>query len=727
MNRAATRVAASRGGHASVRETSTGWLNELVREALAPAALAVSALMSVLAVVTPLVVPPEVGHSIASAAAAVAVASGLTWLALRRWPPPARLAHPIAAWIASCVLFACAAYLFYLPDPRQTTTLMLVAIASGGLLASRRWLTLHLAGVLAVFAFGALRAPTDPQWLHFGFALAFSFVLAVLFHEVRLRTLARLHASGGEVARELAERARAEQALRESEARFRQIFELAPVMMHSLDVDGRLLAVNQRWLEETGYARESVIGRSITAVLTPESAERTVREGLPRLWREGALRDVELRIVRHDRSVFDARLDACVVPAADGAKTDLAVLRNVSANKRAASERERLRQQLFEARKLESLGLLAGGIAHDFNNLLAAILGNAHLALETLRAGAEEQAAVADIRAAAERGALLTRQLLSYAGRAPIERVPVDLSGQIREVAKIVQRGLATTVAMRFDLADSLPAVEVDPGQLQQVIMNLLRNAADALGPEGGEISARTGLARLERAELASLVAGAGLEPGLYVHFDITDDGCGMDAETRDRLFDPFFTSKESGHGLGLPVALGVVRAHGGGIAVDSDPAAGTSFRVYLPASSRAPAAIAPTPATELRGSGVVLVADDEPSVRRVARRVLERFGYDVIEAGDGATAVECAREADTQLVAALIDLRMPGGGIETARALRELDPELPILMQSGFDPGGAVERHGLDGAVGFIAKPFTPQALGEALRALIAKDPRKQ
>jgi len=709
-----------------VRDATSEWMNELVREALAPTALATALVASALAFVTPFAVPPEAAGGITRTAATVACLDGLTWFLLRRRPPPARFVHPIAAWIAATALGATASYLAYLPDPRQTTALMLVALAAGGLLASRRWLAIHLSGALAVFAFGALRAPSDTQWLPFGLALAFSFVLAVLFHEVRLRTLARLRASRAELERQLGEREQIEEALRRSEARFRQIFEAAPVMMHSVDTEGRLLSVNEKWLEETGYRREEVIGRSVTSVLTPECAERTVREGLPRLWREGGIRDVELRLVRRDRSVFDAHLDATVVAGVDGEPVDLAVLRNVSASKRTAAERERLRQQLFEARKLESLGLLAGGIAHDFNNLLAAILGNAHLALERLPEGGEEHLAVTEIREAAERGALLTRQLLSYAGRAPVERVPVDLSEQIREVAKLVQRALAATVTTRFDLADSLPAVEVDPGQLQQVIMNLLRNAADALGPTGGEIAVRTGLARLERAELASLVAGAGLEPGLYVHFDIADDGCGMDAETRERLFDPFFTSKESGHGLGLPVALGVVRAHGGGIAVDSAPGAGTCFRVYLPASSRAPRAIASETPVELRGSGRVLVADDEAPVRRVARRVLERIGYEVVEAADGRTAREQLREAETPFVAALLDLRMPGGGVETARALRAIDPALPILIQSGFDPDGSVERLGLDGAVGFLAKPFTPQSLGAALHALLAKSERK-
>jgi PAS domain S-box-containing protein len=703
------------------------WLNELVRDTLAPSALMLALVASALVLVVPMVQPPEVASPVTRVVAAVAFLDGVTWLLLRKRTPPAHLAHPISAWISATVLLAMASVLAHSPDPRQTTILMLVAVASGGLLASRRWLAVHLAGVFAVFALGALSAPSDPQWLHFGFSLAFSFALAVLFHEVRLRMLGRLGASRADFARELGERGRAEDALRQSEARFRQIFEAAPVMMHSLDTDGRLISVNSKWLEETGYEREDVIGRSVTAVLTPESAERVVRDGLPRLWREGGMRDIEIRIVRKDRSVFDARVDATVVRGEGALAVDLAVLRNVSASKRAALERERLRQQLFEARKLESLGLLAGGIAHDFNNLLAAILGNAHLALETLPEDHEERGALDEIRAAAERGALLTRQLLSYAGRAPVERVPVDLSGQIREVARITQSALSSTAALRFDLADSLPAVEVDPGQLQQVIMNLLRNAADALGPEGGEIAVRTGLARLERAELAGLVAGAGLEPGLYVHFDIADDGCGMDSDTRDHLFDPFFTSKQSGHGLGLPVALGVVRAHGGGIAVDSTPGAGTCFRVYLPASSRAPQAVAADAPAELAGSGRVLVADDEAPVRRVARRVLERLGYEVVEASDGDTARERMREADEPFTAAVLDLRMPGGGVETAHALRAIDPELPILIQSGFDPDGAVERLGIDGAVGFVAKPFTPQALGAALRILLAGAGRKR
>jgi PAS domain S-box-containing protein len=498
-------------------------------------------------------------------------------------------------------------------------------------------------------------------------------------------------------------------------------------MMHSIDREARIVAVNDKWIEETGYARHEVIGRAVTAVLTPESAETVVRETLPRFWREGAIHDVAVRLARRDGSSFDALLDAVRVEQQDGTASSLTVLRNESVRKRAEAERERLRHQLFEARKLESLGLLAGGIAHDFNNLLGAILGNAHLTLETLEADHPERPAIAEIQSAAERGALLTRQLLSYAGRAPVERVAVDLSEQAREVAALLRRVLPPDVELRFDLADSLPAVDVDPGQLQQVVMNLLRNAADAVGPTGGQITVRTSLARLERPELAHLVVDAGLEPGVYVRLDISDDGCGMDAETRERLFDPFYTSKDGGHGLGLPVALGVVRAHGGGIALESETGVGTCFRVYLPASSRVPEPRHADDESPIqRGSGRLLIADDEDAVRRVARRILERQGYAVTEAADGGAAIECVREAEAPFVAALLDLRMPGGGVETARALRELDPELPILLQSGFDADDATGRVGVDGPTAFLAKPYSPRALGEALHALLARSERK-
>jgi CheY-like chemotaxis protein len=256
--------------------------------------------------------------------------------------------------------------------------------------------------------------------------------------------------------------------------------------------------------------------------------------------------------------------------------------------------------------------------------------------------------------------------------------------------------------------------------------MNLLRNAADAVSPAGGQITVRTSLERLERPEFAHLVVGAGLEPGVYVRLDISDDGCGMDLETRERIFDPFFTSKDSGHGLGLAVALGVVRAHGGGIALESEPGAGTCFRVYLPASSRDAEPRCDDDSPVQRGSGRVLIADDDDAVRRVARRILERQGYQVVEAADGGAALECVREAEAPFVAALLDVRMPGGGVETARALRELDPELPILLQSGFDADDATGRVGADGPTAFLAKPYSPRTIGEALRALLARSERK-
>jgi PAS domain S-box-containing protein len=711
---------------ASVDDQRVQWLDGVVRDSLAPTALAAALVTVLLAITQPLLVPPEARLAIVASSLATALALGSLWLVLQRFEPPAYLAHPIAATMALLGYLNTGVFFAELSDPRHTTTLMLIVFASGCVVLSRRWLAAHLAGALLVFAAAAWSAPTDPAWAHFGVAIAFAMVIAALLHEVRLRTLQRLRASLDELTHELSERGQAEDALRAGEARFRQIFEHAPVMMQTIDREARIVAVNDKWLEETGYARDGVVGRPVTAVLTPESAEAMVRETLPRFWREGAIRDVAMRLACRDGSSFDVLLDAVVLAMPDGAATNLSVLRNVTARKRAEAERERFRHQLFEARKLESLGLLAGGIAHDFNNLLGAILGNAHLVLETLEAEHPERPSINEIKAAAERGALLTRQLLSYAGRAPADRVPVDLSEQTREVAELLRRVLPPDVVLRFELADSLPAVEVDPGQLQQVVMNLLRNAADAVGAAGGQITVRTSLARLDRPELARLVTGAGLEPGVYVRLDITDDGCGIDVETRERLFDPFFTSKEGGHGLGLPVALGVVRAHGGGIALDSEPGEGTTFRVYLPASSRIPEPRCDPDSPVQRGSGRVLIADDEESVRRVARRILERQGYGVVEAGDGVTAVECVREAEEHFVAALLDVRMPGGGVETARAMRELDPELPILLQSGFDADDAAGRVGVDAPTAFLAKPYSPRALGEALGALLARSQRK-
>lgn len=710
-----------------MRERRSQWLNEMVGESLRSVAMTAAAVTGVLALMHAVLMGPELVVPTTAAVGGACLFNAIVWLVIRRRTVSPQWVHPVAAVIAGSLLLAHAIFLAWVPDPRETTSLILLAIAAGGLLASRRWLLVHLAGGLAVFASAALRAPADPQWLHFGVAFAVSGVLAGLFHEVRLRTLYRLRASLDALELELAERARAEEALRQSEARFRRIYDFAPVMMHSIDAEGCLVAVNEKWLQETGYAREEVIGRSITSVLAPESAEIAVRDGLPRLWRTGAIRDIELRMLRRDGSLIEVAIDAVALDALADGGVSLSVLRNVTGSNRAQADRERLRHQLFEARKLESLGLLAGGIAHDFSNLLTAVLGNAHLVLEALAPDHPQRAAVTEIKAVAERGRLLTRQLLSYSGRTPAERVPLDLSAQVGEVTALLRRSLRPAVSLHFDLADSLPAVEVDPGQLQQVIMNLVRNAADALGPTSGTITLRTGLARLERSELAALVAGAGLEPGVYVRLEIADDGCGMDAETRDRLFDPFFTRKSNGHGLGLPVALGVVRAHGGGIALDSEPGFGTCFRVYLPASTRAPVTDVVVPEAPDPGPhGHVLLADDDAAVRRVARRMLERIGYAVTEAADGAAAVEHAREAVVPFQIAVIDLRMPGGGIETARLLRGLDAELPIVFQSGFDASGEIERAALGGGISFLPKPYLPHELGDALRAALRDTDRK-
>jgi PAS domain S-box-containing protein len=383
------------------------------------------------------------------------------------------------------------------------------------------------------------------------------------------------------------------------------------------------------------------------------------------------------------------------------------------------TERRRIEEQLRHTQKLESLGVLAGGVAHDFNNLLTGILGNSSLALDNVGPNHPNRPLLEEVMKAGERAADLTRQLLAYAGKGRFVMRTLDLSDLVREISGLVQTSLPKEAQLRLQLADNLPGIDADPGQLQQIVMNLVINGAEAIGPEGGSVLVRTGAQDVD-ANYISTMSSAGelLKTGRYVSLEVHDTGAGMDEATMAKIFDPFFTTKFAGRGLGLSAVLGIVRAHHGALKVYSKPGQGTTFKVLLPASSNPVAHHAQPEKRQLAGAGTVLVVDDEEIVRITAKHTLERYGYRTVLANDGVEALEAYSSQGRQIGLVLLDLTMPiMNGEETLRHLQKVNPKVKVLLSSGYNEVEAVQRFAGKGLAGFIQKPYTAAGLAEKVK----------
>lgn len=499
------------------------------------------------------------------------------------------------------------------------------------------------------------------------------------------------------------------------------LFERAPAMLHAIDPEGRIQRVSERWLERFGYRREEVLGRRSTEFLTEESARRAIEEVLPSFFRDGRCDDVPYEIVCKSGEVVNVRLSATVERDAEGSIVrSCAVLADVTEELRLANEAERARKlekDMLQAQKMESLGLLAGGVAHDFNNLLVAIIGNADLALAALAPSSPATEMLHDISTASRHAADLCRQLLAYSGKGRFVVGRLDLSQSVREILQILEVSVGKGTLLRTDFSPRPTTTEGDIAQIRQVIMNLVSNAAESLGGKRGIVTVATGHSHLDAAAIAqSLVPDA--TPGPYVWVEVSDTGVGMSAETQQRIFEPFFSTKGTGRGLGLAAVLGIVRGHRGTLRLYSEPARGTSFKAYFPSLEPSPhTAVPDDQGPEPRGS--VLVVDDQEFVRRTVRRALEDSGYEVVTARNGDEAVLIFSARPDSFVCVLLDVTMPGkGGLETLRALRERDATVPIILTSGYNEQDALQDLVGRRIAGFLQKPFQ---LGDLLTAIEA------
>jgi PAS domain S-box-containing protein len=508
---------------------------------------------------------------------------------------------------------------------------------------------------------------------------------------------------------DVTEKRRALEALQASEATTRAILDATKESIWLFGVDGVILLANETALERVGKPADEVIGKHFCDVIPPDLAQS--RED--RMREAAASRQaVEFEDERAGRTFHHGMYP---VLSADGGVTSVACF------SRDITERRRAEHNLLQSQKLESVGLLAGGIAHDFNNLLVGVIGNASLAQEM--AGREHQISdlLDGIVKTGEQLAHLTRQMLAYSGKGRFVIELLDLSDFVAESCNLAQPSIPKKVELRLELAPGLPPIEADRGQIQQVVMNLVINAAEAIGSRPGLVAVSTGAEDVDAEYARAHPEAADLPPGKYVRLEVRDTGDGMDQATRGRIFDPFFTTKFTGRGLGLAAVSGIVRGHRGAILVSSAPGKGSRFTVLFPAAQRAAEQSLEPAETALTGSETVLVVDDEAVVRQMARLTLERYGYRVLLAADGAEAVDVVKRHPSEIALTLLDLSMAGmSGEEALPALRRIRPDIRVVVSSGYSETEAMRLFGGARVSGFIQKPYTVKELLKAVKAAI-------
>ena len=496
--------------------------------------------------------------------------------------------------------------------------------------------------------------------------------------------------------------------LRREQAAFRALVEEAPDAMVSLDQEGRLIQVNRAHELLVGYSREQMLGTkfdSSESSLNPGALAKA-RQHYDSLKAGKGAPLFRFELTRPDGSRVFGESNARSVRRADGSQGVDLVIRDVTEQVAAERRQQDLEEQLRAARKLEAIGQLAGGVAHDFNNLLTVVLGNLQL-MRLTSLDSEQQESLSSIEAAADRAAAITRQLLAIGRRQPSRPLALSMNDSLRALTDLLRRMVPEHVAITTNLAGDLPNIIADPGQVDQVVLNLVANARDAM-PDGGELVIETFTTVLQHPEqLPPLAAGS------YASLRVKDSGQGMSAETQERVFEPFFTTKSPtlGTGLGLATVYGIVKQHGGHIVVESAPGAGSSFSVYFPASSEPKSSprLATVP-RQLRSARLLLVDDDE-AVRNVIATILQRAGHDVTIAASAQQALEAtARIQGLELL--VTDVVMPGkSGIELSRELRATTPALKVLLLSGY-PGRDAQALAGESGVDYLAKPVTPTDL---------------
>ncbi len=520
--------------------------------------------------------------------------------------------------------------------------------------------------------------------------------------------------------RDLTERREAEQELRESEERYRDLVENAHDIIYSQDLEGNYTSMNLAGQLITGYTREEALELNVTQTVAPEDLPK-VREMLTQKLAGEQVTACEMDIIAKDGRRIAIEANTKLVMH-DGVPVGIqGIARDITERKRLETALHESEEQLRQSQKLEAIGQLAGGVAHDFNNLLTAINGYSALALRRVGADHPISSYLEEIKKAGDRAANLTRQLLAFGRKQLLQPLAINLNDIVGDMIKLLKRLIGEDVQLVTKPGANLKQIKADPGQLEQVLVNLVVNARDAM-PRGGTVTIETANTRLDGAYASRHV---GVTPGDYVVLAISDTGIGMDHETCSHIFEPFFTTKEEGKGtgLGLSTVYGIIKQSGGNVWVYSELGKGTTFKVYLPQVEDKVAARADLKEDlgRHRGTETVLLVEDEDMVRQLTNELLEESGYVVLEANGGGQAMELFKEHKGRIDLLITDVVMPKiSGKQVAEQLKEIHPETKVLFMSGYTDEAIVHHGIIDSHIAFIQKPFSERALAQKIREVL-------